>query len=199
MLIAPPEVRLPSEASSTAPKRELVAALGPSKVIDDARGCERFARDESEAIGRVPDVVVVAERAEDVARRSTVADRCDVPHHAARGGTGQHRRARFPSPGGILLATHALAQVEGDRPPESDRRRRSRASSRASFTRSVEKEGLFYPPDPNSLASCMIGGNVAENAGRAARVQVRRHARLRARARGVPHGRSRPAHRAARP
>jgi glycolate oxidase len=31
--------------------------------------------------------------------------------------------------------------------------------------RAVEAEGWFYPPDPNSLASCTIGGNVAENAG----------------------------------
>jgi glycolate oxidase len=29
----------------------------------------------------------------------------------------------------------------------------------------VEAEGLFYPPDPNSLESCALGGNVAENAG----------------------------------
>src|SRR5258705_3888427 len=29
----------------------------------------------------------------------------------------------------------------------------------------VEKEGLFYPPDPTSLASCALGGNLAENAG----------------------------------
>src|SRR6185436_13490448 len=29
----------------------------------------------------------------------------------------------------------------------------------------VEAEGWFYPPDPNSLKSCAIGGNVAENAG----------------------------------
>ncbi len=31
--------------------------------------------------------------------------------------------------------------------------------------RAVEKEGLFYPPDPSSLKTCTIGGNVAENAG----------------------------------
>jgi len=29
----------------------------------------------------------------------------------------------------------------------------------------VEKEGWFYPPDPNSLVGCALGGNVAENAG----------------------------------
>src|SRR5690606_17775283 len=29
----------------------------------------------------------------------------------------------------------------------------------------VEEAGWFYGPDPNSLASCTIGGNVAANAG----------------------------------
>jgi glycolate oxidase len=29
----------------------------------------------------------------------------------------------------------------------------------------VEAQGLFYPPDPASLASCSLGGNIAENAG----------------------------------
>ncbi|HEY1584081.1 MAG TPA: FAD-linked oxidase C-terminal domain-containing protein, partial [Polyangia bacterium] len=29
----------------------------------------------------------------------------------------------------------------------------------------VEAAGLFFPPDPASLASCTLGGNVAENAG----------------------------------
>ena len=31
--------------------------------------------------------------------------------------------------------------------------------------KTVEAEGLFYPPDPASLDSCSIGGNVAEGAG----------------------------------
>src|SRR5262249_19883763 len=33
------------------------------------------------------------------------------------------------------------------------------------FQEAVEAEGLFYPPDPASLAMCSLGGNVAENAG----------------------------------
>jgi len=163
VLIAPPEVRLPSEAALTRAKRELVAALGPSKVVDDAAGCERFARDESEAIGRIPDVVVVAEAADDVVTALTVADRCDVPITPRAGGTGRTGGA-VPVAGGILLATHALGQVK-----EIDRRNRLAVVQPGVITGElhalVEKEGLFYPPDPNSLASCMIGGNVAENAG----------------------------------
>jgi glycolate oxidase len=33
------------------------------------------------------------------------------------------------------------------------------------FHTAVEELGLFYPPDPNSLSTCALGGNVAENAG----------------------------------
>lgn len=41
----------------------------------------------------------------------------------------------------------------------------------------VEAQGLFYPPDPASLAECTIGGNVATNAGgpRALKYGVTRH------------------------
>src|SRR6202040_2281895 len=63
-----------------------------------------------------------------------------------------------------VLATHAIAQVK-----EIERRDRLAVVQPGVITGElhalVEKEGLFYPPDPNSLASCMIGGNVAENAG----------------------------------
>jgi glycolate oxidase len=33
------------------------------------------------------------------------------------------------------------------------------------FRTQMEAQGLFYPPDPNSLATCTLGGNVATNAG----------------------------------
>ena len=143
MLIAPPEVRLPSEASLVRAKRELVAALGPSKVIDDVAGCERFARDESEAVGRVPDVVVVAERAEDIDRGAHRRRSLRRADHSPRGGTGRTGGA-VPVAGGILLATHALAQVK-----EIDRRNRIAVVQPGVVTGElhalVEKEGLFYP------------------------------------------------------
>jgi glycolate oxidase len=163
VLIAPPEVPLPSEAALDRVKRELTQALGPSKVIDDLAGRERYARDESEAIGRIPDVVVIAERAEDVVAALAAADRCDVPLTPRAGGTGRTGGA-VPVAGGILLATHALARVK-----DVDRADRLVVLEPGVITADlhalVEAEGLFYPPDPNSLASCMIGGNVAENAG----------------------------------
>jgi len=35
----------------------------------------------------------------------------------------------------------------------------------AKLQQAVERQGLFYPPDPGSQNICTIGGNVAENAG----------------------------------
>ncbi len=35
----------------------------------------------------------------------------------------------------------------------------------AKFAQAVEAQGLFYPPDPGSMAVSTLGGNVAENAG----------------------------------
>ena len=35
----------------------------------------------------------------------------------------------------------------------------------ARFAQAVEAKGLFYPPDPGSMAVSTLGGNVAENAG----------------------------------
>jgi len=45
------------------------------------------------------------------------------------------------------------------------------------FHQAVESVGLFYPPDPASLDSCSLGGNVAENAGgpRALKYGVTKH------------------------
>ncbi|MFP3975091.1 MAG: FAD-binding oxidoreductase [Chloroflexota bacterium] len=33
------------------------------------------------------------------------------------------------------------------------------------FNNTLAKEGLFYPPDPQSFPGCTLGGNIAENAG----------------------------------
>jgi glycolate oxidase len=108
-------------------------------------------------------VVVIAERAEDVVTTLTIADRCDVPVTPRAGGTGRTGGA-VPVAGGIVLSTHALSQVK-----DIDRKDRLVVLQPGVILGDlhdlVEKEGLFYPPDPNSQASCMIGGNLAENAG----------------------------------
>ncbi|HEY8042242.1 MAG TPA: FAD-binding protein, partial [Polyangiaceae bacterium] len=163
MLVPAPDVPLPSRASIDRAKAELERRLGPSKVLTGADACAAYAMDDSDVAGRPPDAVVIAASAEDVATTLAVAEACDVPVTPRAGGTGRTGGA-VPVAGGIVLATHALARIK-----EIDRGNLVAVVEPGVVTgelhAAVEREGLFYAPDPNSLASCMIGGNVAENAG----------------------------------
>ena len=162
VVLRAPEVRLPSRASVDRAKAELDRRLG-SRVLASPEACAPYATDESDVESRPPDVVVVATSAEDVAVTLAVADACDVPVTPRAGGTGRTGGA-VPVAGGIVLATHALARIK-----DIDRANLVAVVEPGVVTgalhAAVEAEGLFYAPDPNSLDSCMIGGNLAENAG----------------------------------
>jgi glycolate oxidase len=163
MLIAAPEVRLPPRAAVEKALVELESRLGPSRVDTSEGGCERHGRDQSEAIGRRPDAVVLAQGREDIVATLEICEKHGVPVTPRAGGTGRTGGA-VPVAGGIVLATHAMSRIL-----DVDRDDLLAVVEPGVITgdlhAAVEKEGLFYPPDPNSLATCMIGGNVAENAG----------------------------------
>jgi glycolate oxidase len=108
-------------------------------------------------------MVVIAASAADVAATLAIADACQVPVTPRAGGTGRSGGA-VPVAGGIVLTTHALAHVK-----DIDRENLVAVVEPGVVTGELhamlEREGLFYAPDPNSLDSCQIGGNLAENAG----------------------------------
>jgi glycolate oxidase len=163
VLIRAPSVRIPSADSVDAAALELGRRLGDSIVLRGEEPCAAYARDESEAIGRAPDVVVLARNRDDIRVTLEIADRHRVPVTPRAGGTGRTGGA-VPVAGGIVLATHALSRIKeihaGDLVAVVEP-----GVITGDLHAAAEMEGLFYPPDPNSLASCMIGGNVAENAG----------------------------------
>ena len=70
----------------------------------------------------------------------------------------------MPVAGGIVLLTLGMNAIK-----EIDRREGIAVVEPGvvlgDLHTAVEAEGWFYPPDPNSLANCAIGGNLAENAG----------------------------------
>lgn len=135
--------------------------LGPSKVLTSREGCERFMRDESEADGVVPDAVVLAETPADIAAALRVAAEAEVPITPRAGGTGRTGGA-VPVNGGIVLATLGMNRIK-----DIDRREGIAIVEPgvvlADLHAAVEAEAWFYPPDPNSLKHCAIGGNLAEN------------------------------------
>jgi glycolate oxidase len=144
-------------------RRELEQVLGPSRVLTSPDACAPYASDDSDVSGPGADAVVIAAGPDDVAATLAVADRCGVPVTPRAGGTGRTGGA-VPVAGGIVLATHALARIK-----DIDRANLVAVVEPGVVTgelhAAVEREGLFYAPDPNSLESCCIGGNLAENAG----------------------------------
>ncbi|MET0791863.1 MAG: FAD-linked oxidase C-terminal domain-containing protein [Polyangiaceae bacterium] len=163
MLLSRSDVPRPSAAACDKARLLLERALGPSKVLTDHDACERFVRDDSEAIGVVPDAVVLAENAEDILAALAVAREAAVPITPRSGGTGR-TGGSVPVAGGIVLSTLGMKSIV-----EIDRREGLAVVQPGVILQdlhdAVEAEGWFYPPDPNSQASCALGGNVAENAG----------------------------------
>lgn len=125
--------------------------------------CEPYARDESEAEGVVPLAVVHARSADDVARALAVCAAHELPVFPRAAGSGRTGGA-VPTRPGVVLDTLPLARIK-----DIDRANLTCTVEPGVITgrlhEIVEAEGLFYPPDPNSLEVCAIGGNIAENAG----------------------------------
>ncbi|HVU01411.1 MAG TPA: FAD-linked oxidase C-terminal domain-containing protein [Polyangiaceae bacterium] len=161
--LAPEMLPLPSDAARDRARVLLSRALGPSKVLTEADACERFANDDSDSAGRVPDAVALCESPEDIAATLRAAREAGVPVTPRAAGTGRTGGAT-PIAGGIVLSVLGMNQIK-----DIDRRERVAVVEPGvvlrDFHSAVEREGLFYPPDPNSLASCALGGNLAENAG----------------------------------
>ena len=163
MLLSRPDVPRPSAAACDKARLLLERALGPSKVLTDHDACERFVRDESEAVGVVPDAVVLAENTDDILAALAVAREAEVPITPRSGGTGR-TGGSVPVAGGIVLSTLGMKSIV-----EIDRREGLAVVQPGVILQdlhdAVEAEGWFYPPDPNSQATCALGGNIAENAG----------------------------------
>ena len=157
--------QLPETPASASEKARslLDRALGPSKVITDPEACAPYARDESEAEGRVPSAVVQATSVDDVVATLAVARETGVPVTPRAGGTGRTGGA-VPVAGGIVLSTLKMNRIK-DIDQREQRCVVEPGVVLSDLYAAVEAEGLFYPPDPNSVIGCAIGGNVANNSG----------------------------------
>jgi len=156
------QMRCPDERALKAATR-IARRLGSSRVIDDRDVLESYAGDESHLIPVVPAAVVRAASLEDVRVSLEVAHELEVPVTPRGAGTGKSGGA-IPVRGGLVLALAELGEIR-----EIDRDDLVAVVQPGVITgrlhEAVEAEGLFYPPDPASLDTCFIGGNVAENAG----------------------------------
>lgn len=111
---------------------------------------------------RTPDVVVSVESAEEIATVLRIARRSGVPVVPRGGGSGL-AGGSVPQRGGIVLSTTLMGEIV-----EIDRDALIAVVQpgvvNAALQAEVERQGLFYPPDPASLNQATIGGNAATSA-----------------------------------
>lgn len=154
---------------------ELRRIVGGSNVLATDEDMEPYTHDEVVGLRANPEVVVRATSAQQVAEIFKLAQREHIPVTPRGAGYGLSGGA-VPVIGGIVLSTEKMNRIL-----EIDKENLMVTVEPGVITgdihRAVEAEGLFYPPDPASLDSCSIGGNIAEGAGgpRAVKYGVTKH------------------------
>jgi len=143
--------------------RELLGALPAGAVIQDRDRLAEYGHDESD-LGTWPaDVAVLAGSALDVQKVFAIAARHRVPVIPVGARSGKSGGI-LAVQGGIAVSTERMNRIL-EVSPEDLVARVEPGVITGVLQAEVERHGLFYPPDPNSLEICTIGGNVAENAG----------------------------------
>ena len=137
--------------------------VDPKDVLVGSEAMEPYTHDEVAGLRADPEVVVRVTSAVQVANVLKLAQRERVPVTPRGAGTGLSGGA-VPVCGGIVLSLEKMNHIL-----EIDKENLMVTVEPGVITgdlhRAVEAEGLFYPPDPASLDSCSIGGNIAECSG----------------------------------
>ncbi len=156
---------------------ELKAALGEEYVITEAEKLDGYKTDEEydPRRFRVPEAVVIPGSAEEIAAVVKLCNKYNVPVTVRGGGTSLADGA-IAVCGGIVLVTTRLNKII-----ELDTTGMYMVVEAGVRTKDIQElanaNGLLYAGDPCSAESCLIGGNLATNAGgnRAVRYGVTRN------------------------
>lgn len=149
--------------------RELENIVGTAYVYQDTATRSKYGHDETEDFVFPAAVVVKPENTAQIAAILKLANKHLIPVTPIGGQTGLSGGA-LPVNGGIALVMERLNRIV-----HIDEKNLQATVEPAVITQilreAVANRGLFYPPDPSSMGSCFIGGNIAENAGGARAVK----------------------------
>ena len=137
-------------------------AIGGGAVRSDPASLERASAD-ALGIAHLPDLVVVPAATAGVSAIARLCHEHRVPLVVRGAGTG-YTGGAVPTAGGVVLSMERMNRIR-----EIDEANLLAVVEpnvvTADLQCAVERVGLFYPPDPASLETSSIGGNVAECAG----------------------------------
>ncbi|HYH15849.1 MAG TPA: FAD-linked oxidase C-terminal domain-containing protein [Flavisolibacter sp.] len=137
--------------------------VGSQYVYVDEEILSQYASDQTEDLHFLPDVVIKPRTAEEISAILKICNQFKIPVTPRGGGTGLSGGA-LPHMGGVLLSIERMNSIL-----EIDERNLQVITEAGVITEvlqdAVKEKGLFYPPDPSSRGTCLIGGNIAENSG----------------------------------
>jgi glycolate oxidase len=140
----------------------LCEALSQGTILADQDSLELYSHDESWAPSFKPQFVVLPKTKQEILKVLQIAQDFCIPVTPRGAGTG-HSGGAVPIKGGIVLSLENMNQIKEIDPKEFVAIVEPGVITGV-FHKSVEKMRLFYPPDPNSLDRCTLGGNVSTNA-----------------------------------
>ncbi len=142
--------------------RELAYRLGKKKVFTEKEYLLAYSYDAT-GLEFLPEAVVFAEKEEDVAAVIAFCRHHSVPLVPRGAGVGYTGGALAVNGGIVLVFTRMNRILRLDK--ENFLAEVEPGVVTSDLQEAAEKIGLFYPPDPASLKTSTLGGNVAENAG----------------------------------
>ena len=137
--------------------------VGKENVLTSPEEMVAYSYDATNMWSHRPDMVVLPSNAEQISAILKLASENNIPVTPRGGGTNVSGGS-VPIQGGIVLCTTRMDKILDI----------NRTNLNATvepgvilqdFQAALAKEGLFFPPDPQSFAGCTIGGVVAENSG----------------------------------
>ncbi len=137
--------------------------VGEKNLSVDEEVLFNYSHDETEDLHYLPDIVIKPATAEEISEILKVCNQYKILVTPRGAGTGLSGGA-LPHLGGVLLSMERFNKII-----EIDERNLQVTTEAGVITEvlqnAVKEKNLFYPPDPSSRGSCMIGGNIAENSG----------------------------------
>ena len=143
-------------------KDELKAIVGEGRYFDNEEDLLLYSYDAFMVQGQ-PEAALLPVSTEEVSRIMKVASREKNSGYGSRRGDQPRRRVRAHRGGIVLVFTKMNKILEISK--ENRIAVLQPGVINMEFQKELTKRGLYYPPDPGSMAVSTMGGNVAENAG----------------------------------
>jgi len=145
-------------------ENKIIEICGKNNVIcRNEPDLPAYSKDESEAPPYLPEIAVIPDNSEIIPDLANYLNFEKIPITVRGGGTSVTGGC-LPVFGGVVLSTARLNKII-----DLDKKNFCAVVQPGivlrDFDNRVESEGLFFPPDPNSIDSCSLGGNAAVSAG----------------------------------